>query len=118
MPTLFTAESLDHLRATVSAGLPQIFGGLLVFVAFWIAAIAVRAVVRRLATNRQVQPALVRLMAKAAWLALLTFGAINALGTMGVDVAALVAGLGLTGFALGFALKDIISNLLAGVLVS
>ena len=36
---------------------------------------------------------------------------------MDVDVTALVAGLGLTGFALGFALKDLISNLLAGVLL-
>jgi small conductance mechanosensitive channel len=38
-------------------------------------------------------------------------------GTMGVDVTALVAGLGLTGFALGFALRDAVSNLLAGVLI-
>ena len=36
---------------------------------------------------------------------------------LGVDVSALVAGLGLTGFALGFALKDVISNVLAGVLI-
>lgn len=48
---------------------------------------------------------------------MLVFGAVTALGTAGVDVAALVAGLGLTGFALGFALKDIISNVLAGVLI-
>ena len=36
---------------------------------------------------------------------------------MGINVSALVAGLGLTGFALGFALKDILSNLIAGVLI-
>ncbi len=36
---------------------------------------------------------------------------------MGVDVSALVAGLGLTGFALGFALRDAVSNLLAGILI-
>ena len=36
---------------------------------------------------------------------------------MGINVSALVAGLGLTGFALGFALKDTISNLLSGVLI-
>jgi len=44
-------------------------------------------------------------------------GIITALGTLGVNVTALVAGLGLTGFALGFALKDSVSNLLAGVLI-
>jgi len=36
---------------------------------------------------------------------------------MGINVSALVAGLGLTGFALGFALRDILSNLLAGALI-
>jgi small conductance mechanosensitive channel len=34
-----------------------------------------------------------------------------------VDVTALVAGLGLTGFALGFALRDAVSNLLAGIVI-
>ncbi|MFA7098279.1 MAG: mechanosensitive ion channel domain-containing protein, partial [Gammaproteobacteria bacterium] len=48
---------------------------------------------------------------------LIAVGAITALGTLGVNVAAMVAGLGLTGFALGFALKDMLSNLLAGVLI-
>ena len=36
---------------------------------------------------------------------------------MGIDVSALIAGLGLTGFALGFAFRDALSNLLAGVLI-
>lgn len=42
---------------------------------------------------------------------------ISALGTPGIDVSAIVTGLGLTGFALGFALKDAISNILAGSLI-
>ena len=41
----------------------------------------------------------------------------TALGTLGVNIMGLVAGLGLTGFALGFALKDSIANLLAGVMI-
>ena len=40
-----------------------------------------------------------------------------ALGTIGINVSALVAGLGLTGFALGFALKDVVSNLIAGSMI-
>src|SRR5213083_2396837 len=42
---------------------------------------------------------------------------VTALGTVGVNVTALVAGLGLTGFALGFAFRDVLSNLLAGLLL-
>ena len=41
----------------------------------------------------------------------------SGLGTLGVNISALVAGLGLTGFALGFALKDALSNTLAGMLI-
>lgn len=36
---------------------------------------------------------------------------------LGFNVSALVAGLGLTGFALGFALKDAIANLVAGIMI-
>ena len=41
----------------------------------------------------------------------------TALGTLGIDVSAMVAGLGLTGFAISFALKDTLSNFISGVLV-
>ena len=42
---------------------------------------------------------------------------VTAAGNAGIDIGALLAGLGLTGFAIGFALKDIISNWLSGVLI-
>ena len=48
---------------------------------------------------------------------LIIIGLITGLGTMGIDISALIAGLGLTGFALGFALRDALSNLLAGTLI-
>ena len=50
------------------------------------------------------------------WVVVL-YASVIALGTMGVDVSAIVASLGLTGFALGFALRDTIGNLVAGLLV-
>lgn len=45
------------------------------------------------------------------------FGSISFLGTIGVDISALVTGLGLTGFAVGLALKDVISNVIAGIML-
>ena len=44
-------------------------------------------------------------------------GFITALGTIGINVSAIVAGLGLTGFAFGFAFKDMLSNFISGVIV-
>ena len=57
------------------------------------------------------------LLASVARVGLMILGVITALGTLGVNIMGIVAGLGLTGFALGFALKDSIANLLAGVLI-
>ena len=48
---------------------------------------------------------------------LIFIGVVLALSKLGFDISALVAGLGLTGFALGFALKDAISNLVAGIMI-
>ena len=57
------------------------------------------------------------LLATVARISLWILGLVTALGTLGVNITGIVAGLGLTGFALGFALKDSIANLLAGVLI-
>jgi len=117
MPTLFTTDSIETLRRNIVAALPHIAAGVAVIVVFWLLAVVTRWIVCRVSTGKRIEPALVRLMGKVAYIGLIITGLIMGLGTMGVNVSALVAGLGLTGFALGFALKDIISNLLAGVLV-
>ena len=83
-------------------------------IAAWGAARLLHVLLRRWEVE---YPDLLNLAAKAAAIAIVAFGAVTALGTIGIDVTALVAGLGLVGFALGFALRDIVSNLLAGVLV-
>ncbi len=67
--------------------------------------------------TKQLNPAIVKLLGRTAKYLLMLLGLITALGTLGVDVSAMVAGLGLTGFALGFALKDILSNLISGILI-
>lgn len=57
------------------------------------------------------------LLANAASVTLVVLGGISALGTLGINVSAMVASLGLTGFALGFGLRDALANLLAGLLI-
>ncbi len=54
---------------------------------------------------------------KDAPLASVRYTKYDALGTFGINISALVAGLGLTGFALRFALKDVVSNLIAGSII-
>lgn len=57
------------------------------------------------------------LIAKVSGQVIWVIGILTALGTLGVNINALIASLGLTSFALGFALKDAISNILGGFLI-
>jgi small-conductance mechanosensitive channel len=58
-----------------------------------------------------------RLLANSQQAILIFIGSVLAISKLGFDVSALVAGLGLTGFAVGFALKDAIANLVAGIMI-
>ena len=98
--------------------LPDIFAGVVVFVAFFIAAAVGRKLLRRLGARVEAHKRpLVMLAGGTLRYVLIVIGLISGLGTMGIDVSALIAGLGLTGFALGYACRDALSNLLAGVLI-
>ena len=57
------------------------------------------------------------LLAKIVYISLVIIGIISGLGTTGVNIMPLITGLGLTGFALGFAFKDFLSNILAGIMI-
>ncbi len=96
---------------------PKIIIASLMLLVFWIASSIARKAIFAAGDKADLEYPVVRLMAMAARVTLLIAGIITSLGTLGVDVSALVAGLGLTGFALGFAIKDTISNILAGVLL-
>ncbi len=71
----------------------------------------------RLIVRDEVRSGIWTLLDHAAYAGILGFGIVCALGTAGFDMVPIVAGLGLTGFALGFALKDALSNAVAGVMI-
>ena len=119
---MFAEFTWEETSKTIVDSLPNlgwaIGKGLAVFLLFWLAAIILRRVAMRLATIRGIEHGFTRFIGRTVRIITIAFGTVTALGTMGIDIAALVAGLGLTGFALGFALKDIVSNVLAGVLIN
>ncbi len=98
--------------------MPGIFAGLVVIVVFSIAAVMSRKLLGRLSARVESDKRpLVELAGETLFYVVIAVGLIMGLGTMGIDISALIAGLGLTGFALGFALRDAVSNLIAGVLI-
>lgn len=111
--TLLSWWSFTELRALANRTVTAVA----IVLAFWIASRIVYALIRRVHAHAQESADLLDLLGRVAKLALNVLGLVTALATAGVDVSALVAGLGLTGFALGFAFRDVLSNLLAGVLI-
>ena len=108
---------VQYLRDESTLWGPRVIGVVVIFVVFFILAKVIKRTITRAADRLKFDGNLTSLLARTSSIALMIFGFVTALGTLGVNVSALVAGLGLTGFALGFAMKDTISNLLSGVLI-
>lgn len=111
------SEALGELARQIGRVAPRAGVAAMVFIAFWMVSLVVEKTARRIGRRSHLSTELLALIGRTASIALIVLGGITALGTAGVNVSALVAGLGLTGFALGFALKDALSNLLAGLLI-
>jgi len=97
--------------------MPVLGVSLLIFLAFWVVAVIFQKIIHRIGIRSRLDPDLVGLLDRIVKTGIIVFGVVTALGTAHVNISALVASLGLTGFALGFALKDALSNTLAGVLI-
>ena len=96
---------------------PKLGAAIGVYLLFLIGGKLLMKIICRMGNSNKVDDELSNFLGRSVKVGMMLFGAVSALGTLGIDVGALIAGLGLTGFALGFALKDTISNLLAGIMV-
>ena len=96
---------------------PKVVGSVLVFLGFYVLSKIIKRVIIRNSQNIKLDENITRIITKISVGGVLIFGIISALGTLGMDISAIVAGLGLTGFAFGFALKDTIGNTLSGIII-
>lgn len=110
-------ELVQFLLDETTLWAPKVVGVIVIFVVFFILSKIIKRIITSAAERLEIDGNVTSLLARASSVTLIIFGVVTALGTLGINVSAIVAGLGLTGFALGFALKDTISNLLSGVLI-
>lgn len=109
--------SFERLPADVRLYVIRAVTSVLIFAGFWLAAAISYRVIARIECNFPSRREVLELVARTVKITLWIFGILTALGTAGINVSALIAGLGLSGFALGFALRDVLSNVLAGFLI-
>lgn len=96
---------------------PRLLAALLVVGLFWALASLTRYLLRlvfRLVISDLTVENLIR---QLSYYAIWAIGLVVATDALGFDPETVVTGLGLTGLALGFALKDIISNFVSGLLI-
>jgi small conductance mechanosensitive channel len=109
-------SALGILEA-VADRLPYVLMGLLFLLVAWWAALLTTRLVRAALARTSTEGHVDVLVGKLAGGSVFAVGAVIALSTMGFQVGALVASLGLAGVTLGFALRDVLANSMAGVLL-
>jgi small conductance mechanosensitive channel len=110
-------DSLHNLWEGFITRLPSIVTGLLVVLLFYIAALGVRYLTRKSLRKVKASEHAAQLTARLSFLGVIALGVLVALGVMGINAGALVASLGLVSVGIGFALKDVIENFIAGIIL-
>ncbi len=111
-------KMIDHCLTQAIDYMPKLAIALIIFLLFIGLGKLIQMIFFRMDKNFEAgKNHVLKLAGSTIKIAVMIVGAITALGTLGINVNALIAGLGLGGFALGFALKDALSNLLSGALI-
>jgi small conductance mechanosensitive channel len=112
------AVELKAFSVKVFHFMPQLVVAVVIFLLFiWAGRCLSKLVERQMRRLPRAEESVIMLMAKAVRIVAVVFGSIVSFKHIGVDVSAIIAGLGLTGFALGFALRDSVSNIMAGLMI-
>ena len=108
---------LEHLMNQIVAFVPKLVVAIIIFVLMLLLARWSYRLVRSALQQRKVDPEVTLLLARITQISIIVLGTIWALATVDFNVTGFVAGLGIVGFTVGFALKDIAENFVAGVLL-
>ena len=108
---------LQQLLVDFLTLLPKLIAALVVFAVGLYLASIIRRLIRRGLERRTKNPQPITLLSQLAyWLAVLLVAAIS-LQMIGFNLTAFLAGLGIAGITIGFALQDVSKNFIAGVLM-
>ena len=106
----FKTEYIDLMISKA----PDLFVALLVIFVFWIIAKILNAAILKI-LDKHTTSTIPKVIASIMKKIIIVIGFITSLGTLGVDVSGIIAGLGISGVALSLALKDILSNFVSGI---
>jgi small-conductance mechanosensitive channel len=109
-------EYFDQLYENVVASLPNVLTAILIFVVSFYVARLLSNLLKRVLNNRNADREVTILLATITRWSIIVIGTITALQRF-FDVTAFLAGLGILGFTVGFAMQEIMQNFVAGVIL-
>lgn len=108
----------DSYLALILGLLPNLGLALTIFVVFYLLGrFLSKLVLKAGKTGKLGRENVYQLLASVAKIGSIIIGVLTALGTAGIDITPLIAGLGLSGLAISLALKDAVTNLINGILI-
>ncbi len=108
-------KNAEYLDSIINK-LPDILVALVVLIVFWTISKLVHSAILKI-LNKHTSSNIPKIIASIVKKIIIVIGFVTSLGTLGIDVSGIIAGLGITGVALSLALKDILSNFVSGILI-
>ena len=106
------------VQAFVAAAVPKIIAALAVLFVTWLALRITQPALRMALHRAHFVEGLIRLLVDGLYRGVvIILGLVMAASQLGIDVSALLAGLGVAGIALGFAAQETVANMIAGFLI-
>ncbi|MBD0334727.1 MAG: mechanosensitive ion channel family protein [Cyanobacteria bacterium Co-bin13] len=110
-------STVRQFQRDVIDQLPALIGAVLVVAVTWLLAASVRHLMMTGAQHWEVDHNSKVLVSRLGYGAVWVVGAIVTLGVLGLDFTTLVGTLGLTSVAIGFSLRDVLSNYFSGIVL-
>jgi len=112
-------DSIDNILRQTVAQIPYIIAGLIVIIVFWLIGKVIRGVFFSVSNRTNLDYRLRVLFSRLIGLSVFVLGILSAMTVIipNFTFGNLIAGLGFTSFIVGFATKDILTNLLSGVMI-
>ena len=112
-------DGTDWLRSNGASMIFQLLAFLLLLLAFWFGSRIGRGLMRRAIDRSKLNVSSLAkdFFIKTTGRLILLLGFIIAIAQLGIEVAPLLAGLGIAGFIIGFALQDTLSNFASGMMI-
>jgi small conductance mechanosensitive channel len=113
----FQRDSIDSPLERLRQRLPTILGAMLTVLLTMFLASSIKRITLAASDRWEIDYNSKTLVSRVVYSSIWVFGSIVALGVLGLNFATLVGTLGLTSVAIGFSLRDILSNYFSGIIL-